>query len=270
MPRVHDLKCVSPWFDDVLSGNKTFELRNNDRGYHVGDTLRLHEWDDDANRYTGRGIERTVSFVLEGTAHLTTGYAALGLKSDASEVDGLREQCSGAGKEMEVMAKEIAALTAERDSLIAGRESLRGEVDGLADDVRGLQVENAALKESLDEDKGVFVLPGSVDKGALSEVLAMAVSRLEESGGELTQAFIGRELASVVIGHIKEFATIPSDWKLTPKSLTALPDALASEIRQLQTVAQLNTQAAEGLRATNMRLTQERATAAIQADREGR
>lgn len=32
---IHQLKCEEKYFKDVCSGKKTFEVRKNDRGFHV-------------------------------------------------------------------------------------------------------------------------------------------------------------------------------------------------------------------------------------------
>lgn len=44
---IHILKCIQPYFDDVASGNKTFDLRKDDRNYQVGDRLDLFEGEED-------------------------------------------------------------------------------------------------------------------------------------------------------------------------------------------------------------------------------
>ena len=36
MPKIHDLKILPAYFDDVAKGRKTFELRFDDRGYFEG------------------------------------------------------------------------------------------------------------------------------------------------------------------------------------------------------------------------------------------
>ncbi|MHB9019384.1 MAG: DUF3850 domain-containing protein [Minisyncoccota bacterium] len=39
----HQLRCQQPYFDALLSGDKTFEVRLNDRPYQVGDEVGLEE-----------------------------------------------------------------------------------------------------------------------------------------------------------------------------------------------------------------------------------
>lgn len=73
----HRLKTIPEYFDAVIDGRKTFELRKDDRGYSVGDTLVLCEWD--GKGYTGREVRCKVGYMLEDYAGLTPGYAVLGI-----------------------------------------------------------------------------------------------------------------------------------------------------------------------------------------------
>jgi hypothetical protein len=76
---MHELKCWPEYFAAVLSGEKTFDVRKNDRGFVVGDVLHLREWSVDAG-YTGRETIRRVSYVLSGgTCGVMDGYVVLGL-----------------------------------------------------------------------------------------------------------------------------------------------------------------------------------------------
>ena len=50
-------------FEAVLSGKKNFDLRLNDFDVNEGDTLILEEYDPKTQEYTGRKIEKKVTFV---------------------------------------------------------------------------------------------------------------------------------------------------------------------------------------------------------------
>ena len=58
-------KIWPEYFELVSSGKKKFELRVADFEVGEGDTLLLEEWDPKTNEYTGRKIEKKVSFVLK-------------------------------------------------------------------------------------------------------------------------------------------------------------------------------------------------------------
>jgi hypothetical protein len=52
-------------FEEVLLGKKNFDLRINDFEVNEGDTLILEEYNPDTKQYTGRKIEKTVTYVLK-------------------------------------------------------------------------------------------------------------------------------------------------------------------------------------------------------------
>jgi ASC-1-like (ASCH) protein len=58
-------KIWPEYFELVSSGKKKFELRLADFDIKEGDTLLLEEWDPKTKEYTGRKIEKKVSFVLK-------------------------------------------------------------------------------------------------------------------------------------------------------------------------------------------------------------
>jgi hypothetical protein len=90
---IHDLKVWPPYFDRILDGSKTFEIRRNDRDYQPGELLRLSEYNPDGDhdtcadencrtrRYTGRTLNKRIGFVVTGTLFgLDLGpYAVLSL-----------------------------------------------------------------------------------------------------------------------------------------------------------------------------------------------
>ncbi len=71
---IHDIKAWPEYFAPVMRGEKTAELRLDDRHYKVGDTLRLREWDPTTESYTGRECLRKVTHVLHGAG--TVGVIA--------------------------------------------------------------------------------------------------------------------------------------------------------------------------------------------------
>lgn len=52
-------------FEKILTGNKTFDMRIADFKCEIGDILVLKEYDPDTKKYTGREIEKKVSYVLK-------------------------------------------------------------------------------------------------------------------------------------------------------------------------------------------------------------
>jgi hypothetical protein len=58
-----EMKVLPPFFDKLASGEKTFEYRLGDFACKPGDILVLREWD--GLRYTGRVIEKKVTYVLQ-------------------------------------------------------------------------------------------------------------------------------------------------------------------------------------------------------------
>jgi hypothetical protein len=51
------------YFQAVLEGKKTYELRLADFECNLGDELVLKEWDPNTKQYSGREIKKVVSYV---------------------------------------------------------------------------------------------------------------------------------------------------------------------------------------------------------------
>lgn len=62
----HELKTWPEYFEAILVGNKKLEVRKNDRNFEENDTVLLREYDPVTNRYTGRTIGATISYILPG------------------------------------------------------------------------------------------------------------------------------------------------------------------------------------------------------------
>jgi hypothetical protein len=84
---IHELKTHPIPFKQVKSGQKTFEIRFNDRGFQVGDELLLKEftpkdyWEDGEQEigYSGEICHRQVIHILKGSYGVEKGYVIMSL-----------------------------------------------------------------------------------------------------------------------------------------------------------------------------------------------
>lgn len=74
--QTHELKLTDVFWEDVASGKKKFELRKNDRGYKVGDTLLMMRYAD--GKDMGDRLTLKITYMLEEYTGLAEGYAILG------------------------------------------------------------------------------------------------------------------------------------------------------------------------------------------------
>lgn len=138
--RIHELKTDPAVFEAVARGDKTHEIRLNDRNFQVGDTLLLRETEStgaemhpDSLRptkplvYTGRTATRTVSHIQTGYG-LADGWCILSfapadVAADSNLVKLLQQQVRDLTMLIEVKDRSSARLaalgatasTAERD-----------------------------------------------------------------------------------------------------------------------------------------------------------
>lgn len=77
---IHRIKCWMEPFQAVLSGQKRFEFRLNDRDYNEGDILVLREWQEVRDYYTGREIEVQVTYILKKGFGLPDNYCIMSIE----------------------------------------------------------------------------------------------------------------------------------------------------------------------------------------------
>jgi hypothetical protein len=58
-------KVWPKYFEEIISGQKKFELRLADFEINKGDTLVLEEWDNNKKEYTGRKVEVVATYILK-------------------------------------------------------------------------------------------------------------------------------------------------------------------------------------------------------------
>lgn len=90
--REHCVKCLPPYFAAIRSGEKTFDVRRDDRGYQRGDFIVLQEFDPSriqtpmCGRYTGEEERREITWILTGGQFgIEPGYVVLALKEISHE-----------------------------------------------------------------------------------------------------------------------------------------------------------------------------------------
>lgn len=84
---IHELKIRPGYYDAVVYGIKTFEVRMDDRGFKVGDSLHLREVEgmseDGVPDYSGRSCDAVVTYVLrseEVPGMISEGCCILGIR----------------------------------------------------------------------------------------------------------------------------------------------------------------------------------------------
>ena len=97
--KVHELKILPKYFNSVVSREKTFELRKDDRGFEVGDILILKEFnpnkkyetiEGDESHFSGRKILKEINYILKDETEsmgLSKDYSILGIKPIDEDVE---------------------------------------------------------------------------------------------------------------------------------------------------------------------------------------
>jgi len=87
MPTEHVLKTLPEYWDAVERGEKTFEVRRDDRGFQRGDTVvlvRLDRYASGALFESSRSLRFTIGWILTGGQFgIEPGYVVLALHQEA-------------------------------------------------------------------------------------------------------------------------------------------------------------------------------------------
>jgi uncharacterized protein YqfB (UPF0267 family) len=77
----HELKCHPKFMQRIASGEKTFEIRKNDRDYQVGDRLILREYDPEEG-WPDHGMYSTIVADVTYMTHAyqKDGYVVMAIK----------------------------------------------------------------------------------------------------------------------------------------------------------------------------------------------
>lgn len=75
---VHSLKIAPKYFEKVVSKEKSFEVRYNDRNFQVGDILKLMKYTEGS--YTGRSVYVKVTYILRDFEGLQPNFVVLSIE----------------------------------------------------------------------------------------------------------------------------------------------------------------------------------------------
>ena len=81
-PRIITKKIREPFADAILSGDKTFEIRENEEGYQKGDVIRFKVFASEYFSHPEHPLNDKlyeITYVLSGWG-LQDGYVALGIR----------------------------------------------------------------------------------------------------------------------------------------------------------------------------------------------
>lgn len=81
MPKCHHIKLSVQFCNDVLNGDKCFEVRENDRGYQKGDLVQFEPYDPHKpiTHHPIKGKTYMITYVLSGWG-IKNGYVVFGIK----------------------------------------------------------------------------------------------------------------------------------------------------------------------------------------------
>ena len=87
MSTLHTVRSWAHFFDAIVAGKKTHDLRKDDRNFQVGDVLRLERYDNIAGQLTGEWALVDVTYITNRNAPcafsssvLEPGYCILSIQ----------------------------------------------------------------------------------------------------------------------------------------------------------------------------------------------
>lgn len=75
----HDLKTWPEFFQAIVLGHKTFEIRKDDRNFSEGDALHLLEWEPNKGAYTGRECYVRVTYLTKHPFFVPDGSVVMAI-----------------------------------------------------------------------------------------------------------------------------------------------------------------------------------------------
>ncbi len=84
--RIHEMKCKTNHFEQIIAGNMPFIVRENLRDYELGDVLALNEVTALEDIYTGRCCVVVITSILQNPSLCKEDYIILGFRPCTMDV----------------------------------------------------------------------------------------------------------------------------------------------------------------------------------------
>lgn len=78
--KIHELKIIPKYYQDVKNKIKTFECRFNDRDFKVNDLIILNEYDLSNEKFTGNSLTVKIIYILDDFVGLKDGFVVLSIE----------------------------------------------------------------------------------------------------------------------------------------------------------------------------------------------
>jgi len=85
-------KCWPEYFEKVLQGTRTFDVRLDDFEVKAGDTFVLREYDHTRKRYTGRSIAKKVGYVMKFKPYAIPLYLEEDIEKEGLQIISLLDK----------------------------------------------------------------------------------------------------------------------------------------------------------------------------------
>ena len=84
---IHEIKIHKKYADRIIAGEKTFEVRINDRDYQVGDLIRFKQvlTDNDTIPHVISHNVYAITYILQSIEGIKPGYCVFGIALECSE-----------------------------------------------------------------------------------------------------------------------------------------------------------------------------------------
>ena len=76
---IHELKIWPGYFEEIVTGKKTFEARRADRPFAEGDLLALNEWNPKTEGYTGASLLVKVTYIWRDPTYVREGFVIMSI-----------------------------------------------------------------------------------------------------------------------------------------------------------------------------------------------